>query len=476
MPVCNRFLPLMAALLLAACGDGAENRFDVLLVGDPETALATTPPFDPAAAMIREATGSNLVGLDAEGRVRPAIADRWIVTDDGLSYIFRLETSAEEGKQALTAQRVRKALLVAIRRIRNTGLGMDLRVIEGIYARTNQVVEIRLKTPMPEFMQLLATPELALDFPDDDTGALVPEADGGRVALVRVDRNGKGRTVLDLQVAEPKDAVERFQAGQADILLGGNIDALPYVKLGGLLRGSIRLDPVSGMFGLAIAQREAGFLSQPLNREALSLAIDRDALIEPFNIGGWSPRISLVPQGLPGTQQPPDRWSTLTMAERTAGARQRVDAWVAGKGKIPPISIALPKGAGGTILFRQISKDLAAIGLEVRRVGPKESADLWLIDEVADLDRPEWYLNRLSCPVIRATCNPDADALVTTAIAESDQARRKFMLTEAEALLQAKSGYISFGPPIRFSLVRGGIDGFAINRWGVHPLSQLAMP
>jgi len=42
-----------------------------------------------------------------------------------------------------------------------------------------------------------------------------------------------------------------------------------------------------------------------------------------------------------------------------------------------------------------------------------------------------------------------------------------------QAKLTAEHVFISFGAPIRFSLVRGGVDGFAVNRWGFHPLSQL---
>jgi peptide/nickel transport system substrate-binding protein len=35
--------------------------------------------------------------------------------------------------------------------------------------------------------------------------------------------------------------------------------------------------------------------------------------------------------------------------------------------------------------------------------------------------------------------------------------------------------FIPFGPPIRWSLVRGSVTGFATNRWGMHPLMPMAM-
>ena len=49
------------------------------------------------------------------------------------------------------------------------------------------------------------------------------------------------------------------------------------------------------------------------------------------------------------------------------------------------------------------------------------------------------------------------------------------MLAEAEERLSALAGFIPLGAPVRWSLVRSDIDGFAENRWGVHPLLPLAL-
>ena len=467
-----RSLACLTFALLAACDGGGSGRFDVIVVGDEKAALSPEPPFSPAADLLREATASGLVGLDAEGRVRPDLADRWIVTDDGLSYIFRFENAAMPGSEPLTAREVRAALREAIEALDGTGLGLDLTVIDGIYARTNQVIEIRLKTAMPEFLQLLADPALALRLEARQDRVLDLKADGSALTLSTYAENPRDAETMDLRIAGPKEAVQRFQRGEARLLLAGGIDALPHVEKGGLLRGAIRLDPVTGLFGLAIADRE-GFLSRPSNREAISMAVDRQALIAPFGIGGWSPRTRLVPEGPLGTQQPAGRWAALTMEERQNLAAQRVAGWVASEGAVAPLSIALPTGTGGDILFRRLSADLSRIGLGARRVKLDEDADLTLVDEVAWMDRPEWYLHRLDCKVTKGLCSQEADALVAQAIAEPDPATRQQLLAEATAALTDLDSFISFGPPIRFSLVRGGVDGFAVNRWGFHPLSQL---
>ena len=49
------------------------------------------------------------------------------------------------------------------------------------------------------------------------------------------------------------------------------------------------------------------------------------------------------------------------------------------------------------------------------------------------------------------------------------------MLAEAEERLTSLNAFIPLGAPVRWSLVRGDIDGFAENRWALHPLLPLAL-
>src|SRR3546814_17977363 len=55
-----------------------------------------------------------LVRLDATGQVEPGIAERWIVIDDGMSYIFRIGDVTLPDGSAVTAravvQRLRREL------------------------------------------------------------------------------------------------------------------------------------------------------------------------------------------------------------------------------------------------------------------------------------------------------------------------------------------------------------------------------
>ena len=56
-----------------------------------------------------------------------------------------------------------------------------------------------------------------------------------------------------------------------------------------------------------------------------------------------------------------------------------------------------------------------------------------------------------------------------------DPASRAALLARAEAKLTDANVFIPFGPPIRWSLVRGDTSGFVANRLAYHPLMPLAL-
>jgi hypothetical protein len=101
------------------------------VVGSPEAFAATRGArLGPAAQLVRAATVEGLVGFDAEGRVVPALADRWIVTEDGQSYIFRLRNGEWPDGSAITAEVAAAALKKALAGLRGTALALDLAPIE----------------------------------------------------------------------------------------------------------------------------------------------------------------------------------------------------------------------------------------------------------------------------------------------------------------------------------------------------------
>ena len=481
-----RFLALGIALFAAACGRGNEGALDVAIVGQTSDTFQEGLLLSTAGQHVRAATTEGLVSLDAQGQVTTALADRWIVTDDGRSYIFRLREGTWPDGSELTGESARTALQQVVRQLRGTSLGLDLSQIAEIRAMAGRVVEIRLKGPMPDFLQLLAQPELGLTHKGRGTGPMGLRRTGDTAILSMLPPERRGLPVDERwqeQVREVRvqslpvaQAVALFDEGAVDVVLNGRIEDLPRVDTGPLSRGTVRIDPAMGLFGLMVRQAD-GVLADAATREAISMAIDRDALIAPFNVGGWTATTRIVAPGLDtdlGTIG--ERWTGMSRQERRVSAAGRILAWQADNGDDPAeISIQLPQGPGGDILFNRLAADMANIGITLRRVAEGEVPQLELVDRVARYANALWFLNQFNCTLKRGLCSPAADDRVAEAGVAPDPAARAALLAEAEAELTAENAFIPLGHPIRWSLVRGGIDSFAANPFVFHPLPQLAM-
>jgi ABC-type oligopeptide transport system substrate-binding subunit len=269
-------------------------------------------------------------------------------------------------------------------------------------------------------------------------------------------------------------ALAAFDEGEVEAVLGGRIEDLPRLDIAGLSRGAIRLDPVAGLFGLQV-QHGDGLLGDPALREAVAMAIDREALVKAFNVGGWTATTRVVTPGLEGdTGTVGERWPGQPIDQRRAEAARRIARYRAWH-QIAPLRIALTQGPGADQLFALLAGDLQKIGLEARQVGPAAPADLRLTDIVARYPRTAWFLDQLSCAAVRGLCDSAADALVARALAEPDAAAREDRLAEAEAAVTRANSFIPLAVPLRWSLVAGRVNGFAPNRWGVHPLMAFAV-
>ncbi|MBK5265083.1 MAG: ABC transporter substrate-binding protein, partial [Alphaproteobacteria bacterium] len=235
---------------------------------------------------------------------------------------------------------------------------------------------------------------------------------------------------------------------------------------------AIRVDPVHGLFGLAIVEK-SGFLADAANREALSMAIERERLPASFSLSGWTTSTGFLPEQLEMPSAPSmPRWNSLDIEERRTFARRIVGNWKGGNGPIMPLRIALPKGPGSNLLFGIVKSDFAQIGVTAVRVNEKADADLRLIDEVAPYDSAFWYLGRLSC-AYELSCSAEATQRLSEAQRAGNIDEMLQKMGEAEALTLAHGGYIPLGAPVRWSLVSRRLRGFKPSARGWHPLNHL---
>lgn len=460
----------------------------VAIIGEPASLFQQGVRLAPAAQAMRAASHEGLVALDPAGQVVPALAERWIVTDDGLSYIFRLRDSTWPDGEPITAADVRVLLRDAIGRLKGTSLGLDFAKVAEVRAMTERVIEVRLTGPMPDFLRLLAQPEIGFVKSGSGAGPMVMSRDDkarlARLSALPPESRGLPPRENWRELSRPlavralpvEQAVKAFANGDADLVLGGRIIDFPLARVGPLSRGTIQVDPAIGLLGLVITNNK-GVLGDPARREALSMAIERSALIQPFGLGGWQPSSWIVPPGLFTIPPHPEaRWEGLSLAERRALAARRIAAWEQQSGAEARLRLALPRGPGSELLFKQLAEAWTEIGVETIWVTPGEEADLELRDNLARYASPRWFLNQFNCALSAGLCSAEADELVRQSLVQRDAAAKERLLAEAHAALVRAEVFIPLGAPVRWSLVRSSVRGYQANQWGLHPLFPLSQP
>src|SRR5687767_5165445 len=81
--------------------------------------------------------------------IGPALAQSWIVSDDGLRYTFRLRRTSWADGSRVTAGQVVARLRAALSRASRNPLKPSLGAISDIMAMTDEVLEISLTGPRP---------------------------------------------------------------------------------------------------------------------------------------------------------------------------------------------------------------------------------------------------------------------------------------------------------------------------------------
>ncbi|PKP88904.1 MAG: ABC transporter substrate-binding protein [Alphaproteobacteria bacterium HGW-Alphaproteobacteria-17] len=478
----------LIALSLASCG----------LFGEAgPVRIAAMGPINPAASpldgelsatnlALLDATAQGLVSFDGAGQIDTGLADRWTVTTDGRSYIFRLREAKWTNGRKVTAQDVAAILRSYLAPNSRHTLKDDFPEVETIRAMTDVVIEIRLAVPQPAILELLAQPSMAIVNKGMGWGPMRGRRVGRAMLLTPVPdplaedpeaaeaAANDPAASIELVGTSPAGALARFKNGYADGVIGGRFSTLPYYAASNIGRSRLVVDPAPGLFGLVFVRAE-GFLATDANRDALARAIRRERLIAAFGLSEWQPQLSLRPSvhtrdGGPTPMLP--AWAAYDEASRQTQARRAVDAWLAAGRTIEPLRIAVPDTPGGRILYAYVAADFAAIGVPSRRVAMASTADLRLIDEVTPNDDPLWSLRRLSCR--RDTlCNRDAQQLIDQATRNIDSGQRSAQLTEAEAVLARYTPFIPIATPLRWSVAAQRLSGLRANARAQHPLNHV---
>lgn len=476
----RRVLALALALSLGGCGGGpaTDEPIAVSVIG---AAPALTDPekgvLNSADRVLLGATAQGLVRYDAAGQIEPGLAQSWKVTDDGLSYIFRLQEAEWSDGQPVTATEVVRQLRRAIAPDSRNPLAPFLVVIEEIVEMTPQVIEVRLSRPRPDLLKLFAQPEMAIFRDGQGTGPFAAKAEGRTLLL-----SPSGRPILidgeDDATPNPGNqvrlrgeraalALARFKSGATEAVLGGSFVDWPVLQVASVPDELVKIDPATGLFGFAIVSR-TGFLADAVNRAAVAMAIDRAAVTQAFR-PEWRPVETILPAQLDSATPPAmPGWNVVPLETRRENTRARVRAWQRTHPGLLVVRIAVPDAPGGTLVWSAVARSLLAVGISVRRVPMSADADLRLIDQVAPYDSGRWYLVT-ACRL----CSDDALAAIEAARDAPDLASRARAIATADALLTSDAAYIPIAQPLRWSIVTARLKGWQGNSRAWHPLNHL---
>ena len=474
-------LLLVPALLIApsACKQQPEGPLKAVVIGaEPKLRDPSLGPLPPSDAVLLSNVAQGLVRFDAVGNIVPGLAERWNVSDDGLSYIFRIASKDWPDGTKITAQQVARLLKRQLADRSRNPLKDSLGAVDNVVAMTDRVIEIQLLAPRPNLLSLLAQPEFAILRGNEGTGPFTATSAGGPGGEVRLGRaiaagNDEEETQREevlLASGAPDNAINDFVSGKDDLVLGGTFANLPLATVTKLPRNSLRFDPVSGLFGLVPVQR-GGKLDNPAVRQLLSQALDRAAFVGALGVAGLAPRATLLEPGLDGTPAPvASAWFGTPTADRLPALRASADRLL-GKTK-PKIEVALPQGPGADLLLAQLRNNWGAIGLTVERSQSPAGADFALIDEVAPSPSPAWFVRHFRCDEV-PICDAEADQLMEAARQTPIPAQRYALLTQAAGRIDDALLFIAIAAPVRWSLVSNRVQGFAGNRYARHTLTDL---
>jgi peptide/nickel transport system substrate-binding protein len=148
----------IAALLLAACAGGTEDRTStairIPLINDPILNPVLAP--DIGSVLINKVIFPGLVRPDEQLHPSPDLATSWIASEDGLEYVFALRPGVRwHDGQPFSARDVKFTFDQIVDVSSGSRLRSDFAAIAGVDVLDSLKVRFRLKAPFAPFLALL---------------------------------------------------------------------------------------------------------------------------------------------------------------------------------------------------------------------------------------------------------------------------------------------------------------------------------
>jgi len=485
---------LVSAMASLTVGASIAEAAGVLTIGRRED--STT--FDPikTAQNIDFWVFSNvydvLVRVDKSGsKLEPGLADSWTVSEDGLTYTLKIRDAKFSDGSPLTAADAAFSLL-RIRDDEGSLWSDSYTVIDTAEATDDRTLVIKLKTPSAPFLSTLAMPgasilsKAGMESLGAEAYAENPIASGAftlkewrRGDRVILEKNQNfweaDRVQLDgvewISVPDDNTRMLNVQAGELDAAI-----FVPFSRVAELKKDAnltVHTDPSTREDHLLI-NHEKGALGKKEVRQALDMAIDKQAIIDTVTFGLGEVANSFIPKGAlyyyaDNLRRPYDPEKAKQMLA-DAGASDLTLNYVVRAGDEIVEQTAV-------LLQQQLAK--AGVTVNIQKVDPSQEWDM-LVDGNYDVGVNYWT-NDILDPDQKTTFvvghdtnmnymtryqNDKVKDLVAAARIEMDPVKREVMYVDIQKMAKDDVNWIDlyYSPFINVS--RSNIENFDQNPLG----------
>lgn len=327
---------VMVGSLFAGCGKKASSDANETLVYNLATDSETIDPALNEAVDGATVVANNFEGLTRIGddnKVKPGVAEKWEISADNLTYTFHLRNNAKwsDGKgvtakdfeyawkRALDPKLAAAYAFFLTDHVKNAQQYYDGKTTwdqVGIKVKDDYTIEITLTSPCPYYLQLLAMPiysplrqDCIAKSPDNWTQSGDTYIGNGPFQMTKWTHNDsmewkknenywdaskvKLSTMTWVMVNEASSALTSWEKGDIDI-----IETVPGSEAPRLIsEKKMEVLPELGTYFLYFNCKKAPF-NNPKVREALTLAINRQSIIDAVLKTGQKPAMAMVPYGI----------------------------------------------------------------------------------------------------------------------------------------------------------------------------------
>ncbi len=509
-------LAFCCSLLLLAGYASAESTLRVATMGEP----ASLDPHKISGTWENYVVGDMFVGLtteDPKAKAIPGVAESWTISDDGKSYTFKLRESTWSDGVPLTAsdfvysmQRILTpetaaeyaSLLYIIQGAEAINTGKADPSTLGAKAIDDHTLKVELTGPAPYFLELL-THYTAYPVPRhviEAKGKLWTKPENmvvnGPYKLVewtpnthvKLTRNDKWWGAADLAVdnitfytQEDRAAVQkRFRAGEIDVAMDFASDQIDWLRKN--LPDETHIAPYMGIYYYPINTSKKPFDDIRI-RKALSMAVNREAIVEKVLKTGELAAYSFVPPGIAYYDNPAEvDWKDIPYPERIKQAKALLKE--AGYGQNHPLEFTLSYNTSENhkriavavaSMWKQIGvkADLFNTEVKVHYANLKQGQfDVARAGWIADYNDAQNFLylleSRTGANNYGRYSNPEYDRLMKEAEATADLDKRSALMRKAESLAMADQPVIPIYHYVSKNLVSKKVVGFMDNPKDVH--------